>query len=211
MIANLGFYLKQQHGPNVLKFFNASVQKLINDTKLDKDSTPISAEEVDLEESNKYFESLGFDITISIPESFSATPSVLNKVVLDTDSLTSFGTSKQSSLPDNLSTFGGSVSDASSYVFSQTDTDSHISAMSYDYLTVKSEISTLSKNLKSLAKSVGKMSRKMEDNSKETDRKMEQQQQDFLKSTIELQTMFCSLLQKHDNLSATDDEQVGVP
>ena len=116
MIANLGFYLKQQHGPNVLKFFDASVQQVINDTKVDKDGTPISADEVDLEESNKYFKSLGFDMTISIPESFSATPSVLDKVVLDTDSLASFGTSKQSSLPDNLSTFGDSQSDASLWI-----------------------------------------------------------------------------------------------
>ena len=149
-------------------------------------------------------------MTVPPPERMSSAPSVLNKVVLDTDSLASFGTSKQSSVTSHLSNFGGSVSDASTFAFSGMDTDSHISAMTYDDSTVKSEISTLSKSLKSLAKSVGKMSRKMEDNTEETDRKIEQQQQDFLKSTKDLQDMFRSLFHKNDNPSANNDEQVGV-
>ena len=82
--------------------------------------------------------------------------------------------------------------------------------MTYDDSTVKSDITTLSKNLKSLAKSVGKMNWKIEDSSEETDRRIEQQQQDFLKSTENLQTMFRSLFDKIDNPSAEINEQVGV-
>ena len=79
-----------------MKFFDTSVQQLVNDTKLDKDGTPISADEVNLEELNKYFESLGFDMTIPITQEVSDALSVLNKLVLDTDSLVSVRTSKQS-------------------------------------------------------------------------------------------------------------------
>ena len=100
------------------------------------------------------------------------------------------------------------MSNASSYAFSGNDTDSHISAMTFD--SVKSDISVLSKNLKSLVKSVGKMNRKIDDCTIETDLRIEKQQQDFLKSTENLQTMFRSLFNKIDNPSAEIDKQVGV-
>ena len=128
--------------------------------------------------------------------------------MLDTDSLDSFATSKQSSTTDNVSMLGGSVSSASSYAFSRNDTDSHILAMTFD--SVKSDISVLSKNLKSVAKLVGKMNRKIDDCTMETDLRIEKQQQDFLKSTENLQTMFRSLFKKIDNPSAEINEQAGV-
>ena len=86
----------------------------------------------------------------------SSAPSILDKVILDTDLIASFFLFKQFSLSENLYTLSRSVSSPSSYVLSANNTDSYISTMPFNS-SIKSDISTLSNNLKNLLKAIGKI------------------------------------------------------
>ena len=203
---NLGFYLKQQYGDKVLKFFDVDTQTSILETKTDVNGRPISIDDSNLEESNKAFENMGFDMSI-VPETIQPSSStILPKIQLDQDSVSTFASANKS-----VSLFGdSSFSDTSSLQssFSTTDFDSVASALSTQS-SMKSEITTLTNSVSKITKHLKHLQRQSKLDREEQDARIEDSKQDFIKSNDKTQQLLQALLDKNVNPSA-DDEQVGV-
>ena len=205
MCNNLGFYLKKQYGDKVLKFFDADTQNLILETKTDTNGRPISIDDTNLEESNKAFELMGFDMSI-IPETIQPSPStILPKIQFDQDSVSTFASANK-----GTSLFGdSSFSDASSLQsFSTTDFDSVASALSTQS-SMKSEITTLTNSVSKITKHLKQLQRQSKLDRDEQDARIEESKQDFIKSNDKTQQLLQALLNQNLNPSA-DGEQVGV-
>ena len=205
---NLGYYLKQQFGEKILKFFDVETQTSILETKLDKDGRPISVDEIDFDESNAMFEKIGFNMSITPEVKVPTSSTIMNKVQLDQDSVSTFASTNKS--VNTLFTGEDAMSDTTSVgtSFSLGETDSMVSALSAQS-SMKSEITTLTNSVSKLSKHLRNLQRQTKKDREDQDQKIEESKQDFIKSNEKTQVMLQALLNKYDNPSA-NDEQVGV-